>query len=444
MRRLPHPIVVLTTLVFLAAALTWVVPAGQYERRQDPTTGRQVLVDGTYRPVEARPVGLFGAAVAIPRGFDASAEVIVLIFLVGGALVIIERTGTLARLTGSMAVGLRHRRALAVVIISVVFALLGAVEHLSEEIIPLVPVLLLMGASLGFDAIAIVALTKGSAVVGYSFSPVDPFSTVIAMDLAELPLLSGAWLRLILLTAALALWTLWVALYIRRQGGRPGDIDPAGVQTLDRRHTLMLLLVLLPFALYVFGALRLDWGLSHMSGAFLLAGVAAGLAGGLTISETTETYLDGMKRLLPAAFLVGIARAITVVLEDAGITDTLVYWMVEGLRGVSATVASLGMVVAHGLLRIPIPSSSGRAILTLPILIPFSDAAGISRQVTVLAYQIGGGLSSLLNPTGAALMAILLAAGIPFGKWLRFAIPGVVLAGLVGLAGMLVAARAGL
>src|SRR5262245_5956812 len=204
--RFPHPLTLLTAGIILAAALTHVLPAGEYDRREDPVTGRRVVVAGTFHPVPSHPVGLFEALVAIPKGLAEAGSVVFLVFLVGGAFTVVDETGALRQAVAWLVRRMQRREALMIPIVSLAFAAAGALENMSEEIIALVPVLLLVTRRLGFDALTAVAISIGAAAVGAAFSPINPFQVQIAQKLAGLPLLSGAGYRTFLLAVALALW----------------------------------------------------------------------------------------------------------------------------------------------------------------------------------------------------------------------------------------------
>ncbi len=439
MFRLPHPIVLMLAGVAVAAALTWMLPAGEFDRRDDPATGRRVVVAGTYHAVDAAPVGLFQAAVAVPRGIVAAAEVIAVVLLVGGAWVVVDRAGTLGRAVRALVRRFRHRGLWAIPLVSLLFALMGALENMGEEIIALVPVLLLLGAGIGVDAVVVVAISVGAAAVGSAFGPTNPFQAGIALKLAELPPLSGAGLRLAMLAAGLAAWVGWTVRYAARNRTTPVAPSLDAGDRLTGRDALILALAILPMAFYVYGALALGWGFNELSGAFLASGVAIGLLARLGVAGTTETFLEGMQAMLPAALMVGVARSISLVLEDGRVIDTILHGLATPLGTVPATVAALLMVPFHAVLHLPVPSVSGHAALTMPVLVPLSDLLGLSRQVTVLAYQTGGGLMELLAPTNGVLMAVLLGARVPYQQWLRFALGGWLLLTLVGVAGILVA-----
>jgi uncharacterized ion transporter superfamily protein YfcC len=441
--RLPHPLVLLLGGVAVAAALTWALPAGVYERRDDPATHRQVVVAGTYHLVARAPVGPFAAVVAVPRGLVDAAEVVVVVLLVGGAWVVIDRLCTLGRLVAALVGRFERRGLIAIPVISLFFAVMGALENMQEEIIPLVPVLLLLGRGLGVDAVTVVAMSAGAAMIGSAFGPTNPFQAGIAMKLAQLPPLSAGVLRVVMFIAAFVLWVGWTLRHATKtRTTNPGTSEPRNPGTPSPRlgkDLAIFLLVLSPMAAYVYGAIALDWGFNELSAGFFVAGWAAGLIGGLGVAGTTTTYLEGMQSLLPAAMLVGVARSISAVLSDGHVIDTILNGLAAPLGHATATSAALLMIPFHVVIHIVVPSVSGHAVLTMPLLVPLSDLLDISRQVTVLAYQTGAGLTELLTPTNGALMAVLLAAGVPYQRWMRFALIGTGLCLIVGIAGMLVA-----
>jgi len=210
---------------------------------------------------------------------------------------------------------------------------------------------------------------------------------------------------------------------------------PAGTEVAARlplRHVAILAIALAPMAAYVYGALRLDWGFNELSGAFLIAGAVAGVIGGLGVGGTVAAYLEGAQSLLPAALMIGLARSISLVLEDGHVVDTILYGLVTPLAHVPASIGVLLQIPVQALVHLAVPSVSGQAVLTMPLMAPLADLLGVSRQSSVLAYQTGAGLSDLFWPTNGALMAVLLAASVPLQKWIRFVAGALLLLTLVG------------
>ncbi|MFI5232818.1 MAG: YfcC family protein [Gemmatimonadales bacterium] len=447
MRRfaLPHPLTLLTCCVVLAALLSHVLPAGRYDRRDDPATGRRVVVAGTFHAVEPAPLGFMQTLVTIPKGLIDAASVVFFVFLVGGAFSVVDQTGALRQAVGALARGVGGNELLVIPAVCVLFATAGALENMQEEIIALVPVLLLLCRRMRFPPLTAVAMSVGSAAVGAAFSPINPFQVGIAQKLAGLPLVSGGLFRTVFLLIAVAGWTAGTMRHAarNREAGPLGDAA-APHEPFDARRITVIAIVLAGFALFVFGVMRLDWDFDQMAGLFLLVGVLAGLTGGLGVTGTADGFVEGFRSMAFAAMLIGFARAVFVALDQGRIIDTIVHALVTPLAAMPVSVAAIGMIVLHTIVHVPVPSVSGQAVLTMPVLVPLSDLLGLSRQVTVLAYQVGAGLCELLTPTNGALMAIVVAARVRYDEWLRFAVP--LYLGLlgVGAAAVLAAIATGL
>lgn len=416
--RFPHPLVLLVACVLLAGVATYVLPAGQFDRVHYAATGRDVVVSGTYHQVERNPVGLFAAIAAITLGFINAGDVIVLVFLIGGAFAVLDKAGTLQRLIEWLLYRLRRRELVVIPVIGVLFASAGALENMQEEIVPMLPVLLLLTARLGLKPATAVAMSAGAALVGSAFSPINPFQVGIAQQVAELPLLSGWAFRSAFLLIAVAFWLAMTVRYAVRTRSAPAAVaGPRDAVSLTPRHGVILAIVLATFALLTYGLLGVGWGFAEMSSLFFIMGVIVGLIGGLGLDGTAEAYVEGFRAMALPALLIGIARTIFVVLEQGRVVDTLVNGLFAPLSGLPPMVSALGMLAAQVGIHVPVSSVSGQAVLTMPLLVPLADLLGLSRQVVVLAYQYGAGLSDMLTPTNGSIMAILAAAGVGWNEW---------------------------
>ena len=225
--RFPHPLILLVLCVLVAALLTWALPAGRYDRREDPVAQRAVVVAGTYHPVPASPVGPFDALVAIPKGMADASSIIFYVFLVGGAFAVVERTGALAQLVNWLAQRLAGRGLWVIPIVGFAFAWGGILIQMQEELIAFVPVLLLLVRRLGFNALIAVAISLGAAAVGAAFSPINPFQVGIAQKVAGLELLSGWEFRSVALAVAWLIWIAGTMRFARRSRVPP---EPTGTQ----------------------------------------------------------------------------------------------------------------------------------------------------------------------------------------------------------------------
>ena len=419
----PHPLVLLAGCVLLAAAASYVLPAGRFDRTDDAATGRSVVVAGTYHAVERTPVNFFDAIVALPRGMAEAADVIFLVFLIGGAFTVVDETGALRRGVMSLVRALGGRDLLVIPIVSILFATGAVAENMQEEIIPLMSVLLILTRTVGFTPLVAVAMSAGAALVGSAFSPINPFQVQIAQNLAGLPLGSGGLFRSVFLILALALWIGMTMRYAARERQEPEVFEDSGDAGISGKDWVIFGLIATTFAVLITGLTRWDWDFNRMSAAFFIMGVIVGLLAGMGLSGTADAYVRGFRSMAYAALLIGFASAISVVLEDGQIIDTIVNAMFTPLEGLPLITSSLGMIVAQTAIHVPVPSVSGQAVLTMPVLIPLSDLLGLSRQVVVLAYQYGAGLCDLMTPTNGALLAILAAAGVRYEDWVKFAMP---------------------
>lgn len=437
--RVPHPLALLTGCILLAAAASYVLPAGEFERRDDPVTQRTLVVPGTYEAVDPNPVNLFEAMVALPRGMADAGSVIFLVFLIGGAFTVVDETGTLRRAVPSLIRLLRGRDILVVPVVSVFFAMGGVVQNMQEEIIPLIPVLMILAARLEFTPLVAVAMSAGAAFVGSAFSPINPFQVQIAQQAAQVDVLSGGLFRTVFLVFALVLWigaTIRYASATRGAAQGTTSVEDLG-ETMTSRDRLVLAMVGATFVFMVVGIQEWGWGFDQMSAAFFIMGVLVGFVSRMGVGGTAEAYAKGFREMAYAALLIGFARAISTVLEDGRIIDTIVAGMFAPLEDLPRLASALGMVVGQALIHVPVPSVSGQAVLTMPVLVPLADLLGLSRQVIVLAYQYGAGLCDLVTPTNGALMAILAAAGVRYESWIKFTFPlylALVLLGCVSIA----------
>jgi uncharacterized ion transporter superfamily protein YfcC len=441
---MPHPFALLMSCIVIATILSYLLPAGEYERRQDPATGRNVVVAGSYHSVAPNPVGPFAMLIAVPKGMADAGSVIFLIFLAGAAFSVIDRTGAFRSAVHWLSDRFRHQTVAIIPVVSLLFAACGAVEGMWEEIIALIPVLLLLARRVGFDALTVVSMTLGAAGIGSTFSPFNPFSVGIAQRLAGLPLLSGMWFRMLVLVPALAIWVWATMRHASRNRVTPVDDAADAPVAFEARHVLTMVALVVMFGIYVFGTLQYSWGFDELSALFLLLGIVVGLVAGLGVAGTADAFVEGFKSMAYGALLVGLARGIFVVLEQGHIVDTIIQALVTPLARLPTSLFAIGMSFVQTAIALPVPSSSGRAVLTMPILVPLSDLLGLSRQVAVLAYQYGPGLLGQFSPTDGALMAILTLAGVRYEHWLRFTVPVCAVLFLLNLVAIGIAVAIGL
>jgi uncharacterized ion transporter superfamily protein YfcC len=441
--KFPNALVIILGFVLLAGILTFIIPKGKYERITDPATNREVVVPGSYKTVEADQLSFFQIAVSIPKGIASGVEVVVLIFLIGGCIYIVEKTGALKDGILLLATKVNGKEELALIGIGFAFSIGGALEGLQEEMIPLIPVLLMLTKRLGYNAFVTIAISYGSSVIGATFSPVNPFGAVTAQKIAEVPFLSGAMFRVIIFILAFVVWVTLIIRYGNRNRIEK-EVTDNEQRAISGKSVVILILFLIAFIILVIGLMKWNWGFNEMSAEFFLMGIVIGLVGKLGINGTCVAYAEGFKEMSFAALIVGFAYSIKVVLQEGMIIDSIIYGLFTPLQHLPSGLSAFGMMASQAFLHVIIPSYSGQAVLTIPILAPLSDLLGISRQVCVLAFQYGAILTDIIIPTNGALMAMLALAGISYDQWFGFVLKRMLIIFALGAGAILLAGFIGL
>lgn len=465
---LPHVFALLTGVIFVASLLSYIIPSGTFSREEirvgDRT--RTVVVPGSFQPLEksyslrgvilpdpqpegAAPVSLLQFLSAIPRGLESTAGIVFLIFLIGGVFGIFQRTGTITAVLHTLIRRYANSGPLLTVVLMLGIGISASTLGMGEEFIPLVPIFLYMARELGYDRVYGLALVVLAADVGFAAATTNPFTVQIAQGIAEVPLGSDLGFRL-LFFAVCMVWTigymLWYGRRIRRDPAasllhQEKEFTIKGLgevhTTLRASHVWTVVLCGLIFAGLVYAMQAEGWWLAEMSAGFLAMGLMAALLARLSVAETVSAFVRGLEEMVVAALVVGFAKGIQVVLEDGRIMDTLIHYAAAGLQQLPRVLAAEGMLVFQTGLNFFVPSGSGQAAATMPLMTPLSDLLGISRQSAVFAFTCGDGFSNLLIPTSGTLMAMLALGDVPYGKWLRFVWP--VFAGLMLLSALFLA-----
>jgi uncharacterized ion transporter superfamily protein YfcC len=417
-QKFPHALVILFGFFAFSCILAFIVPQGQYERQPD-SEGNERVVQDSYQTVATERITVKEILISIPEGIAGRADVIVLVFLLGGCFYVVEKTGALREGITFLAGKVTGKEEIALVVVAVIFATGGALAGLQEEIIAMTPVLILLCRKLGYNTFVAVSVSFGAAIIGGAFSPMNPFAVLIAQKISGVPLLSGSGFRLVVMLAALGLWVLMLIRYGNRNRIQK-EKSESGSTSMSGRGMVIFGMLILAFSYLAYGMVKLEWGFYEMSALFFVVGVVAGLIGHLGVNGTAIAYVEGFREMTFAAILIGVANSIPLILQKGIIIDSIVYGIFTPLQFLPAGLSAITMMFSQLLLHYPIPSYSGQAILTMPILSPLSDLIGLSRQVCVLAYQYGAVMMDLIVPTNGALMAVLAIAGISYDKWFRF------------------------
>ena len=436
--RMPTAYTILFLLLILVAASTWVIPAGAYQRAGEEETP----VAGTYQTVDPQPQGAGDVILASFQGFYDAADVALFILMVGGFLGVVMKTGAIDAGVGNVIRLLGGKEILLIPVLMILFSLGGTSFGMWEETMAFYPLLIPVFVSAGYDplvGIAVVLLGSGAGVLA---STVNPFATGIASGFAGVSLGDGLITRLVMLVLfdAVAIW--YVMAYARKVRGAPEKSLVSGfsrkfdarkggdVPTLTSRRKVALGIFAAVFLVMVYAVIPFDeigvpiptlgWWFPELSGLFLVGGIVIGIAYGLGEADTADAFVAGAADLVGVGLIIGISRGITVLMDGGQITDTVLYWGERALEGTGSVVFLLLVYLIYIPLSILIPSSSGLATLSVPILAPLGQFAGVGGELIVTAFQSASGLVNIITPTAAVVMGALALGDVPYDRWVRF------------------------
>ena len=424
--KVPNTYVIIFALLVLCAVATWLVPGGQYVRADDGSL--------QYESVEAVPQS-WQVFSSIYHGFEKQAGIIVFILVVGGAFWLLNATGAVSAGIGRFIARVGKRDKWVLVALTLLFSLGGAVFGMSEETIPFVGMVVPLMLSMGYDAFMGMLIVYVASNVGFSSAFLNPFTVGIAQGMADLPLFSGLGYRLIcwgVLTALLVAFVLVYAARTRKKADVTVEAAPAP-EALSGRQKAILAVLGVTVVMLVVGVTQWKWYLPEITGLFLSMGIVCGIIAGFSANRIAEELLAGAKDILSAALVVGFASGIIVILQDGKVVDSILHSMQEGLDGTGPMASLSAMYGIQAVINFLIPSASAKAAITIPIMAPFADMVGVSRQAMVLAFQFGDGFTNMLTPTSGVLMAALAMARIPYEKWLKWVWKGTLALLLIGL-----------
>lgn len=458
----PHVYILLLILILIFSILSYIVPANVYDYHDvvvNPDTGatRSVVDPDTYHAVEQTPVSLLQFLTAVPRGMQESAQIIFFIFIVGGAMTVLQETKAIEAGMGRMIKAMKDKTLLLIPIIMFLFSLCGSVFGMAEETIPFIPIFVSLMIAAGFDSITGVAVVLCGASAGFAGAFINPFTIQVAQGIAELPLLSGMSFRIVMYICMVILSVTMVMRYAVKVRKNPQisvmhDFDKTreDVADLDAlpafggREKLILVVFLATIILLVYGVIKMGWYMDEIAALFLGMSMIVAAIGGLGFNGYANALSKGMADIAGGALVVGFARGILVVMTDGNILYTILHGAASLLNGLPAMVSAAGMYVFQCLLNFIVPSGSGQAAVSMPILAPLSDLVGVTRQTACIAFQLGDGISNIFTPTSGYFMAGLALAKVPWSKWAKWFLPILGLQYLLGLIFVLVAQGIGL
>lgn len=431
--KMPHTYVLLTGILLCVVVMTYLIPAGEYDRVLDAASGRMVVLPDSFHYIQGKQPGLFGVFLALQRGYVSAADIMFLIVFAYGYVYMLTENGTLNRAIRFLTRKLGSRTHLLIPVCMFLFGVLGATLGIFEEVYGLISVFMGITVALGYDAVVGGAVVYVGVATGFAAAITNPFSVGIAQSIAELPISSGLWYRVVifLVFQSAAVW--YVMRYAKRVKADPtrsiiygeqAAVPPAPAEDggeMTLRQKLCLLLFFVTIGVLLYGTSAWGWYVDEIAAWFLMMMVVTGIAGGYSATEICKSFIESTKSIVPSLLVIGFTRGILITMQEAMISDTIVYGLSKLLGSGNKALAAMGMLFLQNVINFFITGSSSQATITMPIMVPVADIVGVGRETAVLAYCFGDGFSDMFWPTACALQCGLM--GIPLNKWYRFMAP---------------------
>ena len=443
--KFPNVFVILFSLIIIMAILTYIIPAGEFERTTDEH-GTSVVVEGTYKIIESSPAGIQDIFLAIPEGMIEGASIIFFILIVGGAFGILLSTNVIGLMVNKLAYAMKNKTIYTIPILMIFFGLGGATFGMSEETIPFMLIIIPLAIRLGFDSMVGAGIVIIGAHAGFTAAFFNPFTVGIAQEIAGLPLFSGLALRIVYWFIFMGVSIAFVMLYARKIQKNPQlsltyhqdkelekeKDDSAAQESLTPRHILVMITLVLTLVCLAIGVISFDWYTNEIAALFLFMGIVVGFISKMSLNQMADNFIKGCQELTSGAIIVGFAYAVLIILEDSNTIDTILNYSATLVGNLPNSFTAIGMYATQSFLNYLVPSGSGQAALTMPIMAPLGDLVGVSRQTAVLAFQLGDGISNIVTPTSGAFMAALAIAKISWVKWMKWFWPLMVIHYILG------------
>lgn len=447
--KVPNTYLLIFSLLLIIAIMTWIIPGGKYDRAV--IDGREVVVQNSFKYVDSNPQGFFALFIAPLKGFVEAGLIIGFVLIVGGAFNVLARTQAIDSLISKLAKAHKNSNFLRIMFIPVLitmFSLGGATFGMNEEIIPFVLIIVPICLALGYDSIVGVAIPLVGAHVGFASAFLNPFNVGIAQGIAEVPLFSGIGYRVICWFISTIFAILFMTYYVRKISKNP-EKSPTFNEDNERRknehfdhvynndnhfslkHKLVLLTFTLSLLMLVVGVVEFHWFIEEIAAMFFIMGIVVGIIGGLKSEELIKSFIDGAKDLVGTAFIIALARATLVISRDGQIIDTILYGLAPFIESSSPVFSSQKMFIVQAIINFFVHSGSGQAALTMPIMAPLADLAGVTRQTAILAFQLGE-YTNIIIPTSAVTMGALAMARVSWDKWAKWVLPLMIIFFLLG------------
>jgi uncharacterized ion transporter superfamily protein YfcC len=430
-----HPLIIICILVVVAALLTYIVPSGQFDRVVDENTGRTLVVADSYKPVESNPVSLGSFLLSFNNGIQGAANIIAFLMLIGGAFGVINSTGAISALMTKFIHHFKSDKSKHLLIIGLFafFVICGGTFGMALEGLVFAPFIIMLMKKLGYDEVLGISIPVIGSAVGYATAYLNPGSLGIAQGIAELPFTSGIVLRLIFMVMLVVSTSIYFIRYAKKIKSNPelsccygndyiveeNDITNNEMTNAQKR---VLIVFGLGIVFLIYGTFFKSFFMAQASTLFLFMGIISGVVYGMKPGEIAQAYTNGVKDMALPCLIVGFARAITLMMESGLIMDTIVQFATLPLKNLSPLLSAPLMVIVQTIINFFINSGSAQAVVMMPLIVPISDILEVNRQVAVLAYQIGDGLSNMIWITSNLLLVGLGIARVSYSQWIKFAL----------------------
>lgn len=430
--QMPHTYVILTVLLLAVVVLTYIIPSGAYDRVLDEASEKMLVLPDSFHYVEGKLPGFFDIFLNLHRGYVSAADIMFLIVFAYSFVYILTENGTLNGAVRVLVKRLGDNTQIMIPMFMVLFGLLGASLGIFEETYGLVPVFITIMIGLGYDALVGGAVVYVGVATGFAAALTNPFSVGIAQSIAEVPINSGLGYRLIVFVVFQAVAILYVMAYAKRVKkdptksilyGEKRELAEPKVQTEEftLRQKLCLVLFFVTIGTLLVGTLCWGWYIDEISAMFFMMMVLAGIISGYSATDICNTFISATKSVVPSILVIGFTRGILLTMQEAMISDTIVYGLSRLLSSENKVLSAIGMLFLQNIINFFITGSSSQATITMPIMTPVSDIVGLHRQTAVLCYCFGDGFSDMFWPTACSLECGLM--GVSLNKWYKFMAP---------------------
>lgn len=432
----PSPIIILVCVILLCALASYVIPAGVYDRVKDAHTGRMVVNPATFHYVASKPTGFMDFFTSINKGFKGGISIIAFLFMVGGSLGILEKTGAIVAGLSTLVKKLRNNALLLIPVLMTTLATFSTLAGCNEEYLAFTPLVVSVALALGFDSLTALGMLFCSVAAGYGAGCTQPFSVGVAQGIAGVPIFSALPYRICIFVVLLAANIAFVMYHAYKVKNNPEsspvyEIDQAKEKTVDlenvppltTRQSICLGLLGLNFVGIIFGVLKYDFYMNEISAMFLIMGGLSGIICGLKPNDICDAFLNGCKGMMMPCLAVAMCKAATILLDNAKIMDTIIHALAGMLDVFPSSIIAFGMFIIQDCFNLLVPSSSGQAAISMPIMAPLADIVGVTRQTAVFAFTFGDAFTNCITPASGATMSYLAMANVPYKKWVRFILP---------------------